>query len=86
MPRYYTINQPGVGYIVAQLSEGDGYIGNRYVRCFGDRQSDAFEFRNDCNAGRIDPRRIAYMCDTYTDVPYRYYGKGRLCRQSGQLY
>lgn len=76
--RYYTLTLPGVGYIVAQLSEGDGYIGNRYVRCFGDRQSDAFEFRNDCNSGMIDYKRIEQLMNTYTDEPYEYQGKGIL--------
>lgn len=79
MARYYIINQPEVGYIVAQLeTDSNWYMSNRYVRCFGDRQSDAMEFRDDCNEGKIDPKRIKLLMDNYTDQPYKYMGKGIL--------
>ncbi len=81
MAHYYIDNQPSVGYVVAQLDTSgldDGYLSNRYVRNFGDRQSDAIEFRDDCNNGKIDPRRIKLLKDTYTPQPYKYLGNGNL--------
>lgn len=59
----------------------DGYISCRFVRNFGDRQTDAIEFRNDCNNGKIDDRRVKLLMDTYTDQPYIYLGKGNLKKQ-----
>ena len=61
MASYYIDQQPGIGYVVTQLDTAnldDGYLSNRHVRNFGDRQTDAIEFRDDCNNGKIDPRRI----------------------------
>ncbi len=82
MTRHYIINQPGTGYIVAQLEDEYNWcLSNRYVRNFGYRQSDAIEFRNDCNSGRIDERRINFLMDTYTPEPYQYLGKGILRKQ-----
>ena len=79
---HYIIEQPGVGYIVAQLeTEDNWFLSNRYVRNFGWRQSDAIEFRNDCNSGKIDDKRIKLLMDTYTDQPYQYLGKGNLRKQ-----
>ena len=73
MAHHYIVNQPGVGYIVAQLeSEDSWYMSNRYVVKFGDRQTDAIEFRDDCNNGKIEPRRIKMLMDKYTDKPYIY--------------
>ena len=79
MSHYYINNNVGVGYIVACMEENDcGYISCRFVRNFGDRQTDAIEFRNDCNNGKIDDRRLKLLKDTYTDQPYQYLGKGHI--------
>lgn len=85
MASYYIDQQPGIGYVVTQLDTAnldDGYLSNRYVRNFGDRQTDAIEFRDDCNNGKIDPRRIKLLMDTYTPQPYKYLGKGNLRKQN----
>lgn len=82
MAEYYINNNAGVGYIVAQLdTDGKGYFSSRFIRNFGDRQTDAIEFRNDCTNCKIDYKRIKYLCDTYTDQPYKYLGKGILRKQ-----
>lgn len=82
MAHFYINNNTGVGYIVACMEENnDGYISCRFVRNFGSRQTDAIEFRNDCNDGKIDDRRIKLLMNTYTDQPYRYLGKGNLKKQ-----
>ena len=84
MVNYYIDLQPGVGYVVTQLdTDGldNGFLSNRYVRNFGDRQSDAIEFRNDCNNGKIEERRIKLLMKTYTVQPYKYMGKGVLRKQ-----
>lgn len=82
MAEYYINNNAGVGYIVAQLDQdGNGYFSNRFIRNFGERQTDAIEFRNDCTSGKIDYKRIKSLCDTYTDQPYKYLGKGILRKQ-----
>ncbi len=82
MTSYYIINQEGIGYVVAELAtEENWHLGNRYVCNFGYRQSDAMEFRNDCNDGKIEPRRIKYLMDNYTRQPYKYCGKGILKKQ-----
>ncbi len=79
---HYIINRPGVGYIVAQLESADNwYLANRRVCNFGYRQSDAIEFRNDCNRGVIKGNRIRHLMDKYTDTPYKYMGKGILKKQ-----
>ena len=75
---YYIRNQPGVGYIVCQLERDEVSIGCSFVRNFGYRQSDAIEFRNDCNNGKIDEKRIKLLIKTYTDQPYKYLGHGTL--------
>lgn len=82
MAHFYITNKPGVGYIVTcmGIDEG-GYEQNGFVRNFGDRQSDAIEFRNDCNNGKIDDRRIKLLMNTYTNQPYIYLGKGNLKKQ-----
>lgn len=82
MAHYYIHNNAGVGYIVAQLENEDNWFRScRFVCNFGDRQTDAFEFRDDCNNGKIDERRINYLMDKYTDIPYKYMGKGILKKQ-----
>lgn len=57
---HYIIEQPGVGYIVAQLeTEDNWFLSNRYVRNFGWRQSDAIEFRKAAEKqmlSRVEPR------------------------------
>lgn len=76
---FYIQNIPGVGYIVTAMeNDNDGYISTRYLRNFGERQSDAIEFRDDCRNGKIDYKRIKQLADTYTDTPYRYLGKGNV--------
>lgn len=83
MARHYIINQEGVGYIVAQLeTEENWFLPNRYVRNFGYRQSDAMEFRDDCNSGKISDKRIRLYMLTYTDQPYKYLGNGNVQRQN----
>ena len=81
MRKFYIDLQPGVGYVVALLdTDGldNGFLSNSYVRNFGFRQSDAIEFRNDCNDGKIDDSRIKLLIKTYTQQPYKYLGKGNL--------
>ncbi len=76
---FYIQNIPGVGYIVTAMeNDNDGYISTRYLRNFGDRQSDAIEFRDDCRDGKIEYKRVKQLADTYTDTPYRYLGKGNV--------
>ena len=75
MAHYYIYNGVERGYIVAQMEEdGEGYFSCSFVCNFGYRQSDAFVFRDDCNKGKIDPRKIQYLIKTYTDTPYKYFG------------
>ena len=82
MAEYFIKSRTGVGYVVAQLdSDGNGYFTNRDIRNFGDRQTDAIEFRDDCRNGKIDYGRIKKMCDTFSNQPYKYLGKGRLQKQ-----
>ena len=82
MAHHYIVNQPGVGYIVAQLeTEDNWYMSNRYVANFGDCQSDAIEFRDDCNNGKIEPRRIKMLMDKYTDKPYKYEPRTKALRK-----
>lgn len=81
MIRFYINLIPGVGYVVTRLETDGGDYSNRYVRNFGDRQSDAMEFRDDCNNGKIDEIRIKLLMDTYTCLPYKYLGKGNLRKQ-----
>lgn len=79
MSKYYIRIDPGVGYVVTQLEHDyDWFYGCTSVCNFGDRQSDAMEFRDDCNNGVIDERRIKLMMKTYTIQPYKYMGKGVL--------
>lgn len=79
MARHYISEQEGVGYIVVQLdTEENWFLSTRNVCCFGWRQSDAMEFRDDCNSGKIEDGRIKYLMDKYTDEPYQYLGKGRI--------
>ena len=56
------------------------------VRCFGYRQTDAIEFRNDCNSGRIDESRIRLLVKTYSDIPYKYLGNGNLRKQRREVH
>lgn len=82
MARFYIHNNTGVGYVVACMEEeSDGYYSCRFVRNFGSRQSDAIEFRDDCNDGKVDYKRIKLLMDTYTEQPYRYMGKGIIRKQ-----
>ncbi len=84
MAKYYINNNPGVGYVVQQLEQDDWYIGSTSVCNFGDRQTDAIEFRDDCNNGVIDDRRIKLLIKTYTPQPYKYIGKGVLRKNNEQ--
>lgn len=71
MVHYYIDNREGVGYVVMRNEDYcNGRNGCGPIRNFGDRQTDAIEFRNDC--------RIRLMVRTYTSQPYKYLGKGRL--------
>lgn len=82
MTRYYIHNNAGVGYIVAQLEDESNWFRScRFVCNFGDRQSDAFEFRDDCNNGVIPENRIKFLMDKYTDTPYKYMDRGILKKQ-----
>lgn len=77
MAHYYINLNPGIGYVVTQLERDyDWLLGSTSVVNFGDRQSDAIEFRDDCNNGVIDERRIKLLMKTYTNQPYKYMGKG----------
>lgn len=82
MAQFYITNNPGVGYIVTcmGIDEG-GYERNDFVRNFGDRQTDAIEFRNDCNNGKIEDSRVRLLIKSYTQQPYIYLGKGNLKKQ-----
>lgn len=85
MARYYIHNNTGVGYVVACMEENcEGYLSCRFVRNFGDRQTDAIEFRDDCNNGKIDERRLKLLKETYTEQPYKYMGKGIIRKKTEQ--
>lgn len=77
MIHFYIHNRPGLGYVVMRMEEG-AVPSSMPVRCFGYRQSDAIEFRDDCRNGKIDDRRIKLFVDTYTNRPYKYLGNGNL--------
>ena len=83
MVHYYIDNREGAGYVVMR---NEDYCNDRNgcgpIRNFGDRQTDAIEFRNDCRNGVIDESRIRLMVRTYTSQPYKYLGKGRLHKYS----
>ena len=80
---HYFISLENGNYIVTQMAaDSNGYFSCRPVRNFGDRQTDAIEFRNDCNDGKIDDHRIELLVKSYTQQPYQYMGKGNLKKQS----
>ena len=78
----YFISSQEIGYVVMRLeSDGNGWYSSGSIRNFGDRQSDAIEFRDDCRNGKIEPKRINELVRTYTDSPYKYLGKGNVRKQ-----
>lgn len=78
MARYFISNQE-IGYVVMRMqSEGDGWYSTDCIRNFGDRQTDAIEFRDDCRNGKIEPKRIQMLINTYTEQPYKYVGRGNV--------
>lgn len=82
MAEYYIANNAGIGYVVKRLeSDGNGWYSSDSIRNFGDRQTDAIEFRDDCRNGQIEPKRINELVRTYTDLPYKYLGKGNVRKQ-----
>lgn len=85
MIHYYIRNEVDIGYIVARVATDEDFIEGCYscgfICNFGYRQSDAMAFRDDCKEGRIDPKRIKFLMDKYTDTPYKYMGKGILKKQ-----
>lgn len=82
MAEYYIANNAGIGYVVKRLeSDGNGWYSSDSIRNFGDRQTDAIEFRDDCRNGKIEPKRINELVRTYTDLPYKYLGKGNVRKQ-----
>ncbi len=78
MAQFY-IEHNAKGYVVARLEVGS-CPSVRYIRNFGDRQGDAMRFRDDCNSGKIDDKRVKQLADTYTPQPYKYLGRGRLAK------
>ena len=80
MSRFFIACEVGVGYVVTELVP-EMVPSIRKVRCFGQRQSDAMEFRNDCNNGKIDERRIEMLVRSYSKAPYRYLGNGNLAKE-----
>lgn len=88
MAHYYIDNQPSVGYVVAQLDTSgldDGYLSNRYVRNFGDRQSDAIEdylYGHELTDSEVgdrvadldldDSEEADYIIDHHHTMPNRY--------------
>jgi hypothetical protein len=78
--RNFIDKKPGIGYVVTEL-ELDRYAKPHPIRNFGDRQSDAIEFRNDCERGVISEQRINLFIRTYTNTPYQYLGNGNLKKQ-----
>ena len=81
MVEYYVSNQ-SIGYVVMRCASGedflDGCSSTNSIRNFGDRQTDAIEFRNDLRKGLIPESRIKMLVKTYTEQPYRYLGNGNL--------
>ncbi len=81
MVGYYISNQ-SIGYVVMRYTSGEDFIDGCFstdsIRNFGDRQTDAIEFRNDLRNGLVPESRIRQLVKTYTDVPYQYLGKGNL--------
>lgn len=81
MTRFFISNRE-IGYVVMRLEDdGEGWISTDSIRNFGDRQTDAIEFRDDCNDGMIDDKRLKLLIQTYTEQPYKYMGKGILRKQ-----
>lgn len=80
MTHYFIDNREGVGYVVMYATDWqEGCASNGSILNFGDRQSDAIEFRDDCRRGTIAPNRIKALADKYTDKNvYRYLGEGRV--------
>ncbi len=85
MIHFFKRYESGKGYIVMMM-DNDNVPSVAPVRCFGHRQTDAIEFCNDCNSGRIDESRIRLLVRTYSDVPYKYLGKGNLRKQRKEEY
>jgi hypothetical protein len=81
MVEYYISNQ-SIGYVVMLCTSGEDFIDGCFstasIRNFGDRQSDAIEFRNDLRKGLIPESRIKQFIKSYTEQPYRYLGNGNL--------
>ena len=78
MAEYFISNQE-IGYVVMRLeSDGNGWYSSDSIRNFGCRQTDAIEFRDDCRNGKIEPKRINQLIQSYTDQPYKYLGKGNV--------
>lgn len=73
MIAYYIEDRPAPeGYTVCRLSDSDDcYRGVAPLVCFGDRQSDAFEFRDACRRGIINDARINGLARAYRGEPRR---------------
>lgn len=80
MMHFFIDNRVGVGYVVMYATDFcDGCASSGSILNFGDRQSDAIEFRDDCKRGTIAPNRIKALSAKYTDRnAYRYLGAGRV--------
>lgn len=85
MSRFFIACEVGVGYVVEEIAP-DCVPSIRKVRCFGQRQGDAIEFRNACNNGKIDERRVEMLVSSYSRVAYRYLGKGCLAKEKEYNY
>ena len=85
MIHFFIRYESGKGYIVMMM-DNDNIPSVAPVRCFGYRQTDAIEFRNDCNSGRIDESRIRLLVKTYSDIPYKYLGNGNLRKQRREVH
>ncbi len=80
MIHFFIDNREGAGYVVMYCTAYEsGWYSSASILNFGDRQSDAIEFRNDCTRGLIDFGRIKALAGKYTDRnAYRYLGDGRI--------
>ncbi len=77
MTTYYIDNRPE-GYVVCRLSTDDGYQDIAPLVCFGDRQSDAIEFRDACKSEAVAEVRIRALARGYKAEPKALdYARGR---------
>lgn len=81
MGRFFITHESG---IVVNYTEGEWADSKPHPVCnFGDRQSDAIEFRDDCQKELFSMQRVKILMRIYTPhTKFRYAGKGTLKKQT----